>query len=67
MKPFYEYLNEYKKLLKRGDIKEAYKGLMEYINNLRLYLKKNYPDYFISGSIQQGFMDYTYFYFFPKY
>ena len=27
MKPFHEYMNEYKKQLKKGDIKEAYKGL----------------------------------------
>ena len=39
---------------------------MEYIKDLRLHLKNNYNDYFVSGSIQYGFMDFTYFYFFPK-
>jgi hypothetical protein len=61
-----EYINEYRKQLGKGYIKEAYKGLMEYVADLKLYLKNKYPDYFVSGSINYGFMDYTYFYFFPK-
>jgi hypothetical protein len=63
---FHKYINDYKKQLKRGAIKAAYKGLMEYFKDLRLYLKNKYPDYFLSGSIHEGQMDYTYFYFFPK-
>jgi len=63
---FHEYINEYRKQLEKGDIKEAYKGLMEYFNVLRLHFKKKYPDYFVSGSIYYGFMDMTYFSFFPK-
>lgn len=61
-----EYVNEYRKQLGKGYIKEAYKGLMEYITDLRLHLINKYPDYFVSGSIHYGYMDYTYFYFFPK-
>jgi hypothetical protein len=63
---FHNYLNEYRKQLEKGDIKKAYKGLMEYFENLRLYLKNKYPDYFLSGSVHFGQMDFTYFYFFPK-
>ena len=37
MKFFHEYMNEYRRQIERGDIKEAYKGLMEYIMKLRLY------------------------------
>lgn len=66
MEPFHEYINEYRKQLQNRAVKEAYKGLMEYIKYLRLHLKNNYPDYFVSSSVQYGFMDYTYFYFFPK-
>jgi hypothetical protein len=66
MKQFHEYINEYRKQLKKGDIKEAYKGLIEYIMNLRLHFKKKYPDYFVSGSIYYGYMDMTYFSFFPQ-
>ena len=29
MQSFHEYMNEYKKQLKKGDIKEAYKGLYD--------------------------------------
>ena len=66
MESFHEYIKEYRTQLGKGYIKKAYKGLMEYFASLRLYLKNKYPDHFISSSIQTGYMDYTYFYFFPK-
>ncbi len=66
MEPFHEYVNEYKKQLEKGAIKKAYKGLMEYILSLRTYFTNKYPDYFVSGSIYYGYMDMTYFSFFPK-
>ena len=66
METFHEYMNEYKKQLKKGYIQEAYKRLMEYIMNLRTQFKKKYPDYFISGNIYYGYMDMTYFSFFPE-
>jgi hypothetical protein len=39
---------------------------MEYILDLRTYIKNKYPDYFVSGSIYFGYMDMTYFSFYPK-
>jgi hypothetical protein len=66
MEPFHEYINEYRKELEKGAIKKAYRGLMEYIMDLRTYFKNKYPDYFDSGSIYYGFMDMSYFSFFPK-
>ena len=66
MEKFHEYMNEYKKQLKKGAIKEAYKGLMEYIMGLRTDFKKKYPDYFVSSSIYYGYMDMTYFSLFPE-
>ena len=66
MESFHEHMNEYRKQLEKGAIKEAYKGLMEYIMNLRTHFKNKYPDYFVSGSIYYGYMDMTYFSFFPK-
>ena len=66
MESFQDYMKEYIKQLKKGDIKKAYKGLMIYLNDLRLFLKTKYPDYIVSGSIQNGYLDYSYFYFFPK-
>ena len=65
MKSLNEYVNEYRKQIEKGDIKEAYKGLMEYIMDLRRQFKNKYPEYFVSGSIYQGYMDMTYFSFIP--
>jgi hypothetical protein len=62
---FQEYMLEYKKQLEKGSIQVAYRGLMDYINFLKGYFKKKYPDYFVSGSIYFGYMDMTYFAFFP--
>ena len=49
METFHESMHEYRKQLEKGAIKEAYRGLMEYFNALRVYFKKKYPDYFVSG------------------
>jgi hypothetical protein len=66
IKSFHENINDYKKQLEKGKIQKAYRGLMEYFNALRLYFQKKYPDYFVSGSVYYGYMDMTYFSFFPK-
>jgi hypothetical protein len=66
LKSFHEYINEYRKQLEKGYVQLAYRGLMEYIMDLRVHFKKKYPDYFVSGSIYYGYMDMTYFSFFPE-
>ncbi len=66
MESFHEYMNEYRKQMEKGAIQKAYKGLMEYIMDLRTYFKNKYPDYFVSGSIYYGYMDMTYFALIPK-
>ena len=66
MESFHEHINEYRKQLEKGAVKKAYKGLMEYIMDLRTYFKNKYPDYFVSGSIYYGYMDMTYFAFIPQ-
>lgn len=65
MKSFNEYMDEYRKQMKRGTIIKAYKGLMQYIMDLRLYFKNKYPDYFVGG-LYEGYMDMTYFSFSPE-
>lgn len=65
MGSFQENIAEYRKQLEQGAVKEAYRGLMQYFENLRLNLKQKYPDYFLTD-VHYGCMDYTYFYFFPK-
>jgi len=66
MESFQESMNEYRKQLEKGAIQKAYKGLMEYVRDLRTHFRNKYPDYFVSGSIYCGYMDMTYFSFFPK-
>ena len=66
MESFQESMNEYRKQVEKGSIKAAYKGLMEYIMDLRTHFANKYPDHFISGTIYYGYMDMTYFAFFPK-
>ncbi len=61
-----ENIKEYQKQLEKGIIQKAYLGLMEYILSLRTYFTNKYPDYFVSGSLYQGYMDMTYFAFTPK-
>jgi hypothetical protein len=65
MESFHEFIDEYRKQLEKGVIRKAYKGVIHYITDLRTYFKNKYPDYFVSG-IYQGFMDMTYFSFFPQ-
>ena len=66
MDSFHNSMHEYRKQLEKGAIQEAYRGLMDFFNALRVYLKTEYPDYTVSGSIYYGYMDMTYFSFFPQ-
>ncbi len=66
MDSFKESMSEYRRQLEKGTIQRAYRGLMDYIMELRSYFEKKYPDYSVSGSIYLGYMDMTYFSFFPK-
>ena len=66
MESFHEYVDEYRKQMKKGVIQKAYTGLMEYIMALRTHFKNKCPDYFVSGSIYYGYMDMSYFSFSPK-
>ncbi len=66
MASFQESMNEYKKQLEKGTLQKAYRGLMDYIMGLRSYFESKYPDYSISGSIYFGYLDMTYFSFFPE-
>lgn len=66
MESLQPFMTEYKKQLRLGVIQKAYRGLMEYIMDLKTYLNKKFPDYFVSGSIYSGYMDMTYFSFYPE-
>jgi len=47
MESLQKSMNGYKKQLEKGAVKEAYRGLMEYIMGLRTHFKNKYPGYFI--------------------
>jgi len=66
MSSFQDYMDEYRKQLEKGVIQRAYRGLMDYLMDLRSYFKNKYPDYLVSGSLYLGYMDMTYFSFFPE-
>lgn len=66
MKSLNDYVKEYQKQLEIGDIKYAYKGIMDYMMSLKNYFSKKYPDFFISGNIYYGYMDMTYLSFTPE-
>jgi len=61
-----ECMAEYKKQMQIGLVPKAYKGLMDYILDLRNYFKKKYPDWSVSGSLYTGYMDMTYFALVPE-
>lgn len=63
MKDLNSYVGIYKEQLKKGDIQEAYVGLVKYVTRLRTSLSKNLSETYSFGSIFQGYMDYTYFYY----
>ncbi len=66
MSSFKKSMIEYRKLLEDGVVQKAYRGLIDYLMWLRSYFANKYPDYSVSGSIYQGYMDMTYFSFFPE-
>lgn len=51
MNPFHECMDEYRSQMEKGEIRKAYRGLMEYLMELRVYLKNKYPEYAVSCSI----------------
>jgi hypothetical protein len=66
MNPFDEYMDEYRRQMKTGSIQKAYRGLMEYLMELRSHFERKYPSCSVSGSLYPGYMDMTYFAFSPE-
>lgn len=66
MKPFVESMQIYRTMLSEGDLQVAYKGLMDYLMELKTHFAKQYPDYFVSGAIYYGYMDMSYFSVIPR-
>lgn len=66
LKSLNDYMRIYKEQIDVGYIPKAYKGLMNFIMDLRNHFDKKYSDDFIVGNISKGYMDYTYFPIVPK-
>lgn len=65
MESLNNHVREYAIQLRKGHIKEAYKGIMSFISDLREYFKNKYPDY-TASALYFGYMDMTYFAFTPS-
>lgn len=63
MKDLHQYVDIYKEQLKKGDIQEAYVGLVKHVTRLGTTLTKNLSEHYSFGSLFQKYMDYTYFYY----
>lgn len=59
-----DYIAIYKEQLDKGDIQKAYTELIKYVLSLKSHLSKDLSHNFSFGNVSQGYMDYTYFYFF---
>lgn len=66
MATFHKYIEDYRKQMSNGKIREVYIGLIEFVMDLKTYFKNNYPDYFVSGNIYVGYMDMSYFSIVPQ-
>lgn len=61
MESLQNHINEYRKLLEKGSIQKAYRGVMEYISALKAHFHRTSPDLSEAGSLYYGYMDMTYF------
>ncbi len=55
-----EAVSEYTRQLKTGTIQRAYRGVMDFMAEMKSYLEIKYP-HCISGNLYIGYMDMTYF------
>lgn len=65
MEPWVECMEEYRRQMTLGLVPKAYQGLMQYLLSLKTHLKDRHPDFFVSGTLYFGYMDMTYFSFYP--
>lgn len=63
MKDLNIFVDSYKEQLQKGDIQKAYTALVKYVTKLGSTLSKNLAESYTVGSLFQGYMDYTYFYY----
>jgi len=54
-------VRSYRELVQQGDIVLAYKGIQEFLAELRRELMRRHPDWGSPSSVYQGYMDMSYF------
>lgn len=54
-------IEEYRLQVEKGNIVDAYRGIMKFMRNLQTHFMKKYPDLNVSTNLYQGYMDMTYF------
>lgn len=64
MESMNSYIEEYTKLLRKGHIQKAYKGIMTFMSGLKKYMENKCPEY-TSSALYFGYMDMSYFAFTP--
>lgn len=60
-----EDMGELRRLLEQGSLRHAYRGLMSYMQSLRMHCKTQRLAVSAVSALYQGFMDMTYFALFP--
>ncbi len=59
-----DHIREYSIQLRKGQIQKAYRGIMDFMAELKGRLERRHPDY-AAGALYYGYMDMTYFSFTP--
>jgi hypothetical protein len=61
MAAFHKQFAEYKKRMIHGAVREAYRGIIKFMMDLRTRFEKEFPDLDVSGALYPGCMDMTFF------
>jgi len=56
MATFADDMQEFHEQLKKESIQRAYRGLMQFMLDLKTHLAKKYPDFSVPGGLYQGFV-----------
>ncbi|PPD57291.1 DUF7000 family protein [Dehalogenimonas etheniformans] len=61
MTTFSDYVADYREQLAKGGIQRVYRGLMEFMNDLKAQFNRNCPQLGVSSGLYPGYLDMTYF------
>jgi hypothetical protein len=61
MKTLNQRIDSYTDLVRQGEVRAAYKGIMDFMGQLRAAFAANDSEVLVGGSLYQGYLDITYF------